>query len=211
MDALKCPDKFKQLGGFAKYFTREKRASILTIFVGGNHEASNLLRDLYYGGYVAENIFFLGYSSIVNLRKGDYSLRIGGVSGIEKDHDAGKGYFEEYPYVHRKGNLTSMYHIRTFEVAKLSAYTASPVDFFLSHEWPTLATSHTPIRNDRAISQLVKFKPYFKKEIERGELGSPMLSTLLERVAPRLLWCSAHLHCHFRTTVPLPDGRRVEF
>ena len=53
MDALKCPAKFKRLGDFAKYFAREKTAPMLTLFVGGNHEASNLLRDLYYGGYVA--------------------------------------------------------------------------------------------------------------------------------------------------------------
>ena len=134
---------------------------MLTIFIGGNHEASNLLRDLYYGGYVAENIYFLGYSSIINVRKGEHSLRIGGVSGIEKSHDATRGYFEEYPYIHRRQNLTSMYHIREFEIAKLSTYTG-PVDFILSHEWPTVATSHTPMQRDPSISQLVKFKPYFK-------------------------------------------------
>ena len=93
---------------------------MLTLFIGGNHEASNLLRDLYYGGYVAENIYFLGYSNIIKVTKGEHSLRIGGISGIEKSHDAVRGYHEEWPYVNREKNLTSMYHIRTFEVAKLS-------------------------------------------------------------------------------------------
>ena len=102
LDALKCPDKFKHLGGFAKYFTQEKSAPILTLFIGGNHEASNLLRDLYYGGYVAQNIFFLGYSSVINVRKGENQLRIGAVSGIEKSHDTNRGYFEDYPYVHKR-------------------------------------------------------------------------------------------------------------
>ena len=87
-----------------------------------------------------------------------------------------------------------MYHIREYEIAKLSSLT-TPVDFMLSHEWPTLATSHSSYRNNAGFQQLLKYKPYFKKEIQRGELGSPMLSCLLESVQPRVLWCSAHLHC----------------
>ena len=65
MEALECPQKYKEMGQFERYFKREKRAPILTIFVGGNHEASNLLRDLYYGGWVAENIYYLGASGVV--------------------------------------------------------------------------------------------------------------------------------------------------
>jgi hypothetical protein len=30
--------------------------------VGGNHEASNYMRELFYGGWAAPNIYFLGYS-----------------------------------------------------------------------------------------------------------------------------------------------------
>ena len=43
----------------------------MTLFVGGNHEASNFLRDLYYGGWVAENIYYLGASGVVKVRKGE--------------------------------------------------------------------------------------------------------------------------------------------
>ena len=121
---------------------------MLTIFIGGNHEASNLLRDLYYGGYVAENIYFLGSSNVINVRKGKHFLRLAGISGIEKSHDSMRGYFEEYPYVHREKNLTSMYHIREFEVAKLESVT-QPIDLMLSHEWPTIATSHPSYRKNQ--------------------------------------------------------------
>ena len=34
----------------------------MTIFVGGNHEASNYLQELPYGGWVAPNIYYLGYA-----------------------------------------------------------------------------------------------------------------------------------------------------
>lgn len=74
-------------------------APILTLFVGGNHEASNLMRDLYYGGWVAKNIYYIGASGIVNIVKGDIKMRVGGISGIEKFYDYLKGYHERPPYV----------------------------------------------------------------------------------------------------------------
>ena len=55
-----------------------KHAPVLTIFIGGNHEASNVLQSLYYGGWVAPNIYFLGYAGVVQFG----GLRIGGLSGI---------------------------------------------------------------------------------------------------------------------------------
>jgi lariat debranching enzyme len=55
-------------------------APVLTLFIGGNHEATNHLHELYYGGWAAPNIYFLGYSGVVTFR----GLRIAGVSGIFK-------------------------------------------------------------------------------------------------------------------------------
>jgi lariat debranching enzyme len=88
MDAMSVPDKYKQLGEFWKYFTGEKRAPLLTIFIGGNHEASNYLRELFYGGYAAPNIYFLGTTGVIDLvieqdGKEHESLTIAGISGIE--------------------------------------------------------------------------------------------------------------------------------
>lgn len=53
-------------------------APVLTIFVGGNHEASNYLQELPYGGWVAPNIYYLGYSGVVNIA----GIRIAGISGM---------------------------------------------------------------------------------------------------------------------------------
>ena len=94
----------------------------MTVFVGGNHEASNFLRELYYGGFAAENIFFMGASSVIKIVKDGQEVTLGGISGIEKDYDAGKGYFEEWPYVNNHKWLRSMYHIREFEIAKLGLF-----------------------------------------------------------------------------------------
>lgn len=49
--------------------------------VGGNHEASNYLWELYYGGWVAPNIYYLGHAGVVWFG----GIRIGGLSGIFND------------------------------------------------------------------------------------------------------------------------------
>lgn len=41
-----APPKYRYLKDFHKYFSGEKRAPVLTIFIGGNHEATNVLREL---------------------------------------------------------------------------------------------------------------------------------------------------------------------
>jgi hypothetical protein len=40
-------EKFKQMGTFYKYYTGEVFAPVPTIFIGGNHEASNFMQELY--------------------------------------------------------------------------------------------------------------------------------------------------------------------
>ena len=58
--SMAVPDKYKELGTFYKYYSGQVVAPVLTIFIGGNHEASVSLQELFYGGWVAENIYYLG-------------------------------------------------------------------------------------------------------------------------------------------------------
>ena len=43
---MAVPQKYKQLGQFYKYYIGETIAPLLTIVIGGNHEASNYLWEL---------------------------------------------------------------------------------------------------------------------------------------------------------------------
>jgi lariat debranching enzyme len=86
------------------------------VFIGGNHEASNYLRELHYGGWAADNIYFLGVSGVVNITKREPGketqvLRIGGISGIDKGFDYKRGYHEPWPFNPNRNNK-SFYHVR---------------------------------------------------------------------------------------------------
>lgn len=89
---------------FSRYYTGEKTAPVLTIVIGGNHEASNYMSELYvpalravcilqvisyryHGGWLAPNIYFLGHAGCIQLN----GIRIAGASGIFKSGDFGLG------------------------------------------------------------------------------------------------------------------------
>lgn len=91
---MACPAKYRSMQGFYRYYSGEKVAPVLTIFVGGNHEAASHLWELYYGGWVAPNIYFLGYAGVVNVG----GVRIGGLSGIYNARHYDLGHYEIPPY-----------------------------------------------------------------------------------------------------------------
>lgn len=46
-DSLAVPPKYRRLGDFHRYYAGEKTAPILTLVIGGNHEAGHHMWDLY--------------------------------------------------------------------------------------------------------------------------------------------------------------------
>ena len=40
------------MGSFCDYYNGVKTAPVLTVFIGGNHEASNLLTEYFHGGFL---------------------------------------------------------------------------------------------------------------------------------------------------------------
>jgi lariat debranching enzyme len=91
LGCVNVKDKYKEMGSFHQYFNGEKSAPYLTVFIGGNHEASNYLQEKYHGGWVAPNIYFCGFASALNIG----GLRIIGLSGIYKDNDYERGWENE--------------------------------------------------------------------------------------------------------------------
>ena len=87
MESMACPQRFRAMQDFAAYYAGRKRAPLLTLFVGGNHESGVHLAELPLGGWVAPNIYYLGSAGAVRLR----GLRIAGLSGIFKRYDYRRG------------------------------------------------------------------------------------------------------------------------
>ncbi|KAG2361850.1 lariat debranching enzyme, C-terminal domain-containing protein [Suillus spraguei] len=186
MQCMAVPQKYRQLGDFHKYYTGERTAPVLTIVIGGNHEASNYMSELYHGGWLAPNIYFLGHAGCVQVN----GIRIAGASGIFKSNDFSQGFYERLPYDH--SSMRSIYHIREFNVRRLSLL-SSP-DIFLSHDWPQHIERHGDTQG------LLRRKPFFRQDIQTGNLGSPPLMGLLQTLKPKW-WFSAHLHVRFQATV----------
>ena len=193
---LRCmavPDKYKEMCSFYKYYSGEKVAPVLTIFIGGNHEASNYLQELPYGGWVAHNIFYMGYAGVISVS----GLRIGGLSGIYKGCDYLRGHFETPPY--DNSSMRSVYHIRNLETFRLKQLARSPPDIMLSHDWPRGVYKYGD------VDQLLRCKRHFHDDIANDTLGSRPTQEVMETLKPSY-WFSAHLHVKFAAIVEHGDS-----
>lgn len=185
---IQVPDKFKKVGDFHEYYSGHRVAPFLTLFCGGNHEVSNYLFELYYGGWVAYNIYYLGAANIVRLGP----LRISGMSGIWKPYDYQKPHYERLPYNY--DDVRSAFHVRELDVRKL-LQVRTQVDIGLSHDWPR------GIENFGDHATLFRKKRDFLDDSLHGRLGNPAAREVLDRLRPAY-WFSAHLHVMFAASVP---------
>eukprot|EP00250_Pteridium_aquilinum_P019812 c24583_g3_i4 orf=60-1307(+) len=195
--SMACPEKYKSMKSFWKYHSGEEIAPYPTIFIGGNHEASNYLWELYYGGWAAPRIFFLGYAGVIRFG----GLRIGGLSGIFKPHDYHSGHYERPPY--SDNDLRSVYHIREYDVFKLMQI-EEPLDIFISHDWPR------GIAKFGDVGGLLRQKPFLEEQVMNGTLGSKPGELLLQKLKPSY-WFAAHLHTKFAALVQHNGGEVTKF
>ncbi|KAK4152893.1 lariat debranching enzyme, C-terminal domain-containing protein [Chaetomidium leptoderma] len=183
LNVMSVPAKYRELGDFHEYYSGARKAPYLTIFVAGNHEASSHLWELYYGGWVAPNIYYMGAANVLRLGP----LRIAGMSGIWKGFDYRKQHHERLPF--NADDVKSFYHVREIDVRKLLQL-RTQVDIGISHDWPRAIEKHG---NQKRLFQM---KPDFERESRDGSLGNPAAEYVLDRLRPPF-WFSAHLHCKF--------------
>ena len=202
LNSMAVPEKYRKMNSFQKYFSGKRIAPVLTIVIGGNHEASNVLHSLYHGGWIAPNIYFLGFGGVVRYR----GLRIAGLSGIFNQKHYYCGHYEIPPF--SEDTMRSIYHIRELEVFQMmhirklndAGDNYSPaVDIFLSHDWPSNIWKY----GNKAA--LLKKKPFFRDDMVSGKLGNPPLMSLMETLRPSY-WFAAHLHVKFEAFVPFHDN-----
>jgi lariat debranching enzyme len=187
LNVTAMPAKYREMADFHEYYSGARRAPVLTIFIGGNHEASNHLFELYYGGWVAPNIYYMGAANVMKIG----NLRISAMSGIWKGYDYRKNHYERLPY--NDETMRSIFHVRELDVRKLLAV-RSQVDVGLSHDWPN------KIEWDGNYNWLFSKKQFFRADAENGRLGNNAAREVLDRLRPRH-WFSAHLHVRYTAKV----------
>ncbi|KAK3680462.1 lariat debranching enzyme, C-terminal domain-containing protein [Podospora appendiculata] len=183
LTVMSVPVKYRELGDFHEYYSGTRKAPYLTIFVAGNHEAASHLWELYYGGWVAPNIYYMGAANVLWLGP----LRIAGMSGIWKGFDYRKPHHERLPF--GADDVKSFYHIREVDVRKLLQL-RTQVDIGISHDWPRAVERHGNQKH------LWNMKPDFERESLDGSLGNPAAAYAMDRLRPAY-WFSAHMHCKF--------------
>lgn len=188
---MAVPPKYRSIGDFHEYYSGARVAPYLTIFIGGNHEASNHMFELYYGGWAAPNIYYLGAANVI--RCGPF--RIAGMSGIFKGYDYSKPHFERLPY--NFDATRSIYHVREIDVRKLLQI-RTQVDIGLSHDWPQ------GVEWTGDFQSLFTRKPGFIEDANSGRLGSVAAKHVLDRLRPAV-WFSAHLHCKYAASIEHSD------
>jgi lariat debranching enzyme len=188
---MSCPVKYREIGDFHSYYGGSKRAPYLTIFVGGNHEASSHLWELFYGGWVAPNIYYMGAANVVRLG----SVRIAGMSGIWKGYNFNKPHYERLPY--NDDDVRSIYHVREIDIRKLLQL-RTQIDICISHDWPRA------IENYGNAKALFNMKSEFEQESKDGTLGNLAATYVMDRLRPPY-WFAAHMHCKFAATKTYED------
>ncbi|KAF2266964.1 lariat debranching enzyme [Lojkania enalia] len=196
LKAVAMPEKYREMADFHEYYSGARTAPYQTIFVGGNHEASNYLWELFYGGWVAPRMYYVGAANVIRLGP----LRIAGLSGIWKGYDYKKPHFERLPY--NDSDVRTIYHVREWDTRKL-LQVRSQVDIGISHDWPR----GMEWKGDHR--QLFKFKPHFEQGAKDGTLGNVAATKVLEHLRPPY-WFSAHMHAKYAAVWEHESASKLE-
>lgn len=191
LQALKVPPKYLTTGDFPKYYLGKKVAPVLTIFIGGNHESLLYMHELQFGGWVAPNIYYLGEFGSVWFR----GLKITGLSGIYNRDSFDKALTPsapKYTLPYNRETLATIYHVKPKNYLKLLLSGKS--DIILTHDWPH------GVWEGGDVGQLLRHKPFFRRDIFSGKLGSPVAEEALHYLQPRY-WFSLHLHTRFTASI----------
>lgn len=177
LETMQCPEKYRQMGDFWKYYVGICEAPVLTVVIGGNHEALGYMQEMRLGGWLAPNILYLGEAGVVNIG----SLRIAGLSGIYREQDYPRPALQP-PFYGKK--LKEGYAVKSYSINNLMQVSGS-VDLFMTHDWP----QHVGYKGD--TDALLQRKPFLQRDL--GKMGNPFSQQVAERLQPKY-WLASHMH-----------------
>lgn len=136
-----APKKYHKISEIADYCNGRAKVPILTVFIGGNHEAWGVLADKHQGGYICPKVRYLGRSGTITLN----GVTIGGLTGI----------FSPKKYKTRL-SAKPEYDWQYYREEDVENLRGKKLDILLLHDWVrpfsaiSVEESHVPdsLRND---------------------------------------------------------------
>ena len=187
MKSIAVPAKYKRMGSFHKLYNGERRIPRPTIVVGGNHESSDFLYLLPFGGWLAPDVFYVGRAS--SLLVGD--VTISSISGLYKQDFYYEKVNEKYP-IRSGDDLQKCYHIRAFSDFQLLGLDNTKI--MLSHDWPS------GIPKEYGGSYLQRRKNTLIESDQKNTFGLDKGLEMIEKFKPSI-WFASHHHVYFRADV----------
>ena len=176
-------------GSFHKYINSSAKLPCLFILIGGNNECEDLLFQMPYGGFIAENIYYTGRSSILDYK----GLRISALSGIFFDKWFNKPICEKFP-IRSERDLQTSYYVRSSSVYQLLCYQNLPqspkINVMMTHDWPIEFKEN---KEPKEIFKNIHIDWFDKYNMKYGNIYA---CDLLAALKPKY-WTAAHNHAKF--------------
>jgi hypothetical protein len=181
-------------GTFNLFYEKKFTFPCLVIIIGGNHESNELFSKIPFGGFIAENIFYLGRAGIVDYK----GIRICGYTGVFSPTNYNKPFPSDF---RSPGNRKSGMHVREISQFQIFLYSAfeeagssKNPDFLMMHDWP------------RDIKDLLPNKPLPNQTIKfvvtrcASKSGIPFGGLIMKSINPKYT-TAAHHHIKFEFSV----------
>ncbi len=184
---MDAPSKYKKLGEFHHFYTKNYQFPYPIYFIGGNHEPYGFLDRLPPKvTEIASNCYYLGRVGCLELA----GLKIVGVSGIYKAK-----LFDNRPPISQINSRSNSDYIGFTYKEINQAIDYQKTDILLLHEW---ANNIVAEKDQEILSQYLPRRKY-------EEIGNEYASYLIEILQPRLVLCG-HMHFPYRNSLSFPDG-----
>lgn len=228
-------DKYENVGSFIKFFTGERLMPCLCICIGGNHENNAFMPLFPYGGFIARNIFYLGYCGVVNVVINGELIVISGVSGLSKmhtrqdinqflDRSLRRSLFIDNSWL-RKDDVFGFVHTSPHDLALVHLFLRTLNEYLSQDHMSDKSLSNQPnvVRllflthewpcgvkrfiPDRMLKSFLRQEPHDRVGgLYLGYLWRSLAEVLISHEASfKPVWLAAHMHNNVDISIPLPS------
>ena len=134
LKSFAAPAHYRQLGSFYKLHNGERKIPRPTIVLGGNHESSDFLHLLPFGGWLAPDIFYTGRANSLIIE----DVSITAICVLYNSHYYYEKVVEKYP-IRSKTDLHKCFNIRAFSYFQILGLHETQI--MLSHDWQIFTTT----------------------------------------------------------------------